>query len=239
MLNCISLRHCLDEMGESMVNRVKVGVLGVGALGRHHARLYKQCDAAELIGIYDLNTDRAKEIADEIGTVVYEDPAELADLVDGLSIAVPTNYHRDVAVAMLERGKHLLIEKPITETLEQAQELLDLAKAKNLIVQVGHVERFNPALLALGQMPLNPMFIEAHRLAVFNPRGTDVSVILDLMIHDLDIVLSLVQSDVKFISASGVAVVSNTADICNARIEFENGCVANLTASRISGNHLF
>lgn len=164
----------------------------------------------------------------------FQTPQELFAAVDVVDIVTPTTTHFEMAAQAIRAGKHFFIEKPITRTVEEAEELIKLAQEFKVKAQVGHVERFNPALLALEDMELNPMFIEAHRLAVFNPRGTDVSVILDLMIHDLDIVLSIVKSEVKFISASGVAVASETPDIANARIEFENGCVANLTASRIS-----
>lgn len=224
-----------------MAKPVKVGVIGVGALGRHHARLYKQCEQAELVGVYDLNTEQARKIAAEIGTDVYENPAELAERVTALSIAVPTNHHFEVAKAMLEMGKHLLIEKPITEKGEQAKVLLQAAENAGLIIQVGHVERFNPVISYLEEKIDDPRFIESHRLSNYPPprpglppRGTEVGVVLDLMIHDIDMVLSLVRSPVVDVDAIGIPVLSPTEDIANARIKFENGCVANLTASRVS-----
>ena len=224
-----------------MNNPIKVGVLGVGALGYHHARLYAACETADLVGVYDLNEDRAREVAAEAGTEVFTDPHALAREVQAVSIAVPTNHHFDVGCAMLEMGKHLLLEKPITETVEQAHKLLALADEKGLIVQVGHVERFNPVIDYLEEKLNNPRFIESHRLSPYPParpgmlpRGTEVSVVLDLMIHDIDMVLSLVKSDVVDLDAVGIPVLSPTEDIANARLKFANGCVANLTASRIT-----
>lgn len=213
---------------------LKIGVLGTGHLGKIHLKCIQLSDAYELIGFYDPD-DRAAQVAIETyGIQRFSTPQELFAAVEVVDIVTPTTTHFDVASQAIKAGKHIFIEKPITRTVEEAEELIKLAREFKVKAQVGHVERFNPALLALEDIELNPMFIEAHRLAVFNPRGTDVSVILDLMIHDLDIVLSTVKSEVKFISASGVAVASNTPDIANARLEFENGCVANLTASRIS-----
>ena len=228
-------------MGGRMKEPVKVGVLGVGALGYHHARLYSQCSGAQLVGVYDLNRERAEEVADELGIMVFEDPCELAEAVSGLSIAVPTNRHAEVAGVMLAMGKHLLIEKPVTETVEQAQLLLSQAMKQNLIVQVGHVERFNPVISYLEGKLDDPRFIESHRLAPYPParsgllpRGTEVSVVLDLMIHDIDMVLNLVCGEVVDVDAIGISVLSPSEDIANARIKFANGCVVNLTASRIS-----
>ncbi|MCF7853464.1 MAG: Gfo/Idh/MocA family oxidoreductase [Candidatus Pacebacteria bacterium] len=225
---------------------VKVGVIGVGALGRHHARLYTQCDDVELVGVYDQNTERAREVAEEVGGVsVYETPELLADAVEGVSIAVPTDLHFDVVKGMLGRHKHVLVEKPITETVVQAEELVRLAAASGLVLGVGHVERYNPVLECLDKTPGEPRFIEAHRLAAYppprpglRPRGTEVSVVLDLMIHDIDILLSLVKSEVKRVDAVGVPVLSETEDIANARLVFANQCVANLTASRVSAESL-
>ncbi|CAM2065973.1 Gfo/Idh/MocA family oxidoreductase [Sulfidibacter corallicola] len=224
-----------------MGDRIKVGVIGVGALGRHHARLYKQIDECELVGVYDLNQAQAEKIAEEVGTRVYADPSVLADEVEGLSIAVPTNHHFEVAMSMLEMGKHLLIEKPITQTIEEAESLLKAADERKRIIQVGHVERFNPVISYLEEKINNPRFIESHRLSSYPPprpglppRGTEVGVVLDLMIHDIDMVLNLVKSPVKEIDAVGVPVLSPTEDIANARLKFENGCVANLTASRVT-----
>jgi len=224
-----------------MADKVKVGVLGVGALGRHHARLYKEIQGAELVGIYDSDIARAREIAAEIGTEVFENVADLAAKVDGLSIAVPTNFHHRVASDLLKMNKHLLIEKPITETIAEAEELLAEANKRHLVVSVGHVERFNPVISYLELKADNPRFIECHRMSPYPPprpgmlpRGTEVSVVLDLMIHDIDMVLNLVKSKVESVDAVGIPVLSPTEDIANARITFANGCVANLTASRVT-----
>lgn len=213
---------------------LKIGLLGVGHLGTIHLRCIREIAAYELVGFYDPDEAKSAKIVEEYGLTRFGSEMELMEAVDVIDIVTPTIYHHQLAKQAMEMGKHLFIEKPLTHTLQEAKELVELAEKTKVKIQVGHVERFNPAMLTLKDTPLHPMFIEAHRLAAFNPRGTDVSVILDLMIHDLDIVLSLVPSKVSFISASGVSVVSNTPDIANARIEFENGCVANLTASRIS-----
>lgn len=214
---------------------LKIGVLGTGHLGRIHLKCIQLAqETYELVGFYDPDDEAAQQVQEQYGLKRWEDRDALIDAVDVVDIVTPTVTHFELAKKVMQAGKHLFIEKPLTNTLDEARQLLELSQEKGVKVQVGHVERFNPALLALGDTPLNPMFIEAHRLAVFNPRGTDVSVILDLMIHDLDIIQSLVRSPVQHISASGVPVVSETEDICNARVEFENGCVANLTASRIS-----
>lgn len=224
-----------------MTEQIKVGVLGVGALGRHHARLYQQCANARLMGIYDRNPDQAKKIADELETPHFATIEELADAVDALSIAVPTNVHLDVAKQVMAMDKHILIEKPITETVAQAQELLTMADERGLIVQVGHVERFNPVISYLESKMVQPRFIESHRLSPYPParpglppRGTEVSVVLDLMIHDIDMVLSLNPSPVIDVDAVGVPILSPSEDLANARLKFENGCVANLTASRVT-----
>ncbi len=214
---------------------LKIGVLGAGHLGKIHLKcLQLEPQAYELVGFFDPDEQAAAHAAEQFRLPAFSSAQELIEAVDVVDIVTPTIYHFELAKLALDSGKHLFIEKPITHTLAEAKALITIAKEKGCQVQVGHVERFNPALLALDDVPLNPMFIEAHRLAAFNPRGTDVSVILDLMIHDLDIVLSMVGSPVKTVLASGVAVVSETIDIANARLEFENGCVANLTASRIS-----
>ena len=209
-------------------------VIGVGYLGRIHARLAAGLSQINLVGIYDKNQELCREVAESCGTTAFPDLDELLAKVDGVSIVVPTMYHFQVAKAALAANCHIFVEKPMTATVEEAKELLVLAKEKNCIVQVGHIERFNPALLALKEFSITPVFIESHRLSQFNPRGTDVSVLLDLMIHDLDIVLNLVKSPVNLIDACGVRVVSPDEDICNVRLGFENGTVANLTASRIS-----
>ena len=213
---------------------LKAGVLGAGHLGKIHLRLLNQSDKYELVGFYDPNRDNAKAVEEEYGFKYFDKIEDLIAAVDVVDIVTPTLSHFDVAKQSIEAGKNIFIEKPITNTVEEAEELLRLLDAKSLKGQVGHVERFNPAFLSVKDQINSPMFIEAHRLAEFNPRGTDVPVVLDLMIHDIDVILSVVNSEVKDIHSSGVAVISDTPDIANARIEFENGCVANLTASRIS-----
>lgn len=211
---------------------MKLGLFGVGHLGKIHIKCILETEFT-LVGFFDPD-DTAAKSAEAAGLRRFENPDDLLDAVDAVDIVSPTIYHYDLALKACLKGKHVFIEKPVTETLEQAKHLMDLAKEKNIIMQVGHVERYNPAFLPVYDKINNPRFIEGHRLAIFNPRGTDVSVVLDLMIHDLDLVLSVVKSDVINVSANGVKIVSSTPDICNARIEFANGCVANLTASRIS-----
>lgn len=213
---------------------LKVGVLGAGHLGKIHLRLLNESKKYELIGFYDPDAINGKKVSDELGYTYFDNLHKLMDAVDVVDIVTPTLSHFECAKKAMEKGKHIFIEKPITHTLEEADELLALEKKHKVKGQVGHVERFNPAFMSVKDKIENPMFIEAHRLAEFNPRGTDVPVVLDLMIHDIDAILSVVNSEVKDIHASGVAVISNSPDIANARIEFENGCVANLTASRIS-----
>jgi len=213
---------------------LKAGVLGAGHLGKIHLKLLNQSKEYELIGFYDPNEENAEKVAQEFGYQRYDDLDTLIAEADMIDVVTPTLAHFEVAKKVISAGKHLFIEKPITNTYEEAEELIRLAKEHKVKGQVGHVERFNPAFQAVADRIENPMFIEAHRLAEFNPRGTDVPVVLDLMIHDIDAVLSVVKSEVKNINASGVSVISDTPDIANARIEFENGCVANLTASRIS-----
>ncbi len=213
---------------------LKVGVLGVGHLGKIHIQQWKEIPQAELVGFYDPNDAQAALAIEKYGVRRFSDVESLLHAVDVVDIVSPTTTHYDIARTCLLNGKHVFIEKPLANSLEEAAELVQMVKEANVKCQVGHVERYNPALLSLQDQLMEPMFIETHRLAQFNPRGTDVSVILDLMIHDIDIVLHLVKSPVKRISASGVSVISETADIANARIEFDNGCVANLTSSRIS-----
>jgi predicted dehydrogenase len=213
---------------------IKIGVLGAGHLGKIHIRLLKEIDKYEFVGFYDPNPENAEAVAKEFGIKKFNSIDELLDQVDAVDIVTPTITHYDCASKAIKKSKHVFIEKPVTNTIEEAKSLIGLSKEANVKVQVGHVERFNPAFIAGRSYCSSPMFIETHRLAQFNPRGTDVSVVLDLMIHDIDIILSVVKSNIKRISASGVAVVSESPDICNARIEFDNGCVANLTASRIS-----
>lgn len=213
---------------------LKAGLVGAGHLGKIHLKLLNQSEKYDLVGFFDNDKENGKKLEAEFGYKYFDNLDELLSQIDMLDIVTPTLFHYEYALKAIESGKHFFIEKPVTQTLEQAEELIRLSQAKNLKVQVGHVERYNPAFIATKDYIKNPMFIEIHRLAEFNPRGTDVSVVLDLMIHDLDILLSLVKSPVKDIHASGVCVVSKTPDITNARIEFENGCVANLTTSRIS-----
>jgi len=218
--------------------KLRIGVVGVGHLGSLHSKMYAEIDTANFVGVYDMNEEKRNEIASKYKVKSFASMDELLNNVDALSIATVTTTHFDVAKYALAAGKHVLIEKPITSTLAEADELIELAKQKNVLIQVGHIERFNPAIISLESYQLRPMFIESHRLAQFNPRGTDVAVVLDLMIHDIDIILSLVNSPVKQIDANGVAVVSDTPDIANARLQFENGCVANVTSSRISRNKM-
>lgn len=213
---------------------LKAGVLGAGHLGKIHLRLLKQSDKYELVGFFDTDAENGKKISDEFGYTYFDSLDELIDAVDVVDIVTPTLSHFECAKKAIAKGKHIFIEKPITNTVEEAETIRTLLAENNVKGQVGHVERFNPAFTAVKDNINNPMFIECHRLAEFNPRGTDVPVVLDLMIHDIDIILSVVKSSVKNISASGVSVISDTPDIANARIEFTNGCVANLTASRIS-----
>jgi predicted dehydrogenase len=216
------------------MNKIKVGVIGTGHLGKIHTKLFKEVDNCEFIGIYDINFEQAKKVGEEFGVKPFENLDELLKKVDAVDIVATTSAHYDLVKQALEQNRHIFVEKPITAQIWEAEELIKTAEQKNLILQVGHIERFNPALLSLGDYKLNPLFIQTDRLAQFNPRGTDVAVVLDLMIHDIDIILHLVKSEVKNVSASGIAIVSDNLDIANARIEFENGAVANVTASRIS-----
>ncbi|MDG1504084.1 MAG: Gfo/Idh/MocA family oxidoreductase [Flavicella sp.] len=214
--------------------KLKAGVLGAGHLGKIHLRLLQQSEHFELIGFYDPSKENATAVSKEFGYKAFDTIDQLLLEVDVVDIVTPTLSHFDCAQQAIASGKHVFIEKPITKTFEEASALRDMAKEHQVRGQVGHVERFNPAFTAVKEAIHSPMFIETHRLAEFNPRGTDVPVVLDLMIHDIDIILSVVDSKVKNIQASGISVISETPDIANARIEFENGCVANLTASRIS-----
>jgi len=213
---------------------LKTAVIGVGYLGKFHAQKYHALKHSKLISVCDNNEDNAKLIAEDLECEYTTDYKSLLGKVDAVSIVVPTQLHFEVAKDFLENGADVLVEKPITSTLDQAQQLVDIAKANQRILQVGHLERFNPAMLALNEILTTPLFIESHRVAPYNPRGADVSVILDLMIHDIDIILDIVHSKVTSISANGVKALSNDIDIANARLEFENGCVANVTASRAS-----
>lgn len=213
---------------------LKIGILGAGHLGKIHLRLANQSDKYELVGFYDPNSENAKKVESEFGYKSFETISELIDAVDVVDIVTPTLSHYECAKEAIKAGKHIFLEKPIANSVQEAEEIIQLAREYNVKGQVGHVERFNPAFKAVKDKIQNPMFIETHRLAEFNPRGTDVPVVLDLMIHDIDAILSVVKSKVKEIHASGVAVISDSPDIANARIEFENGCVANITSSRIS-----
>lgn len=216
------------------MEKIRVGVIGTGHLGKLHTKMFSQLQNAELVGVFDADFSTAKTVAKENNTTAFETIDELISKVEAVSIAAVTSAHYQLAKKCLENKIHVFVEKPITVLLDEAEELVILAKENKMNLQVGHIERFNPALLALEKYKLNPLFVQSDRLAQFNPRGTDVAVVLDLMIHDIDIILSLVKSEVKSVQASGVAVVSNNIDIANARIEFENGAVANVTASRIS-----
>jgi predicted dehydrogenase len=216
------------------MSKVKIGVIGTGHLGKIHTKLFTEIENCELIGIYDKDFETAKKVGAEFNIKPYADIEEMLDDIDAVDVAATTSAHYELVKEAFSKNKNAFVEKPITTQIWEAEELVKTAEEKNLILQVGHIERFNPALVSLEKYQLNPLFIQTDRLAQFNPRGTDVAVVLDLMIHDIDIILSLVKSEVKNVSASGVAVVSDTIDIANARIEFENGAVANVTASRIS-----
>jgi predicted dehydrogenase len=217
-----------------MSQLLRVAVVGVGHLGKWHADKYADAAACELVAVVDTNIANARAIAQKHGAAAYSDYREIMPLVDAISLVVPTSLHYKIAREFLKAGIHCLIEKPITETVAEATELIDLADARGLVLQVGHIERFNAVMIGVEQHLQQPLFLESTRLAPFNLRGVDVSVILDLMIHDIDIILDLIDSPVKQISASGISVISDNIDIANARIEFANHCVANVTASRIS-----
>jgi predicted dehydrogenase len=214
--------------------KLRAAVIGVGYLGRFHAQKFALLDNVELVGVVDLDRGRAEEVAAEVGSAAFSDYRLILDNVDMVSIVVPTQDHYHVAKECLVAGCHILLEKPITQTIAEADELIKLARDRRLVFQVGHLERFNPAILALQEVLINPLFIESQRLAPFKARGTDVNVVLDLMIHDIDIILSMVPSKIKIINSVGVPVLSEEVDIANARLQFENGCVANVTASRVS-----
>lgn len=213
---------------------LKIGVFGVGHLGKFHLNNWKEISDVEIVGFYDPNDDTSNDVSEKYQLPRFLDADILMDACDAIDIVAPTPFHFEWCEKAIKKGKHVFVEKPLANTMDEARQLVKLSKESDIKFQVGHVERFNPAFLAIKDMPLNPMFIEVHRLAQFNPRGTEVSVILDLMIHDIDIILSIIKSDVKSISASGVGVMTETPDIANVRIEFHNGCVANLTSSRIS-----
>lgn len=213
---------------------LKVGIFGVGHLGKYHLNNWQEIEGVKVVGFFDPNNGTAKQVADDYNLKRFTDEEKLMEVCDIVDIVVPTHEHYNLCIAAIRKGKHVFVEKPLAHTMQQAKDLVAMVKEAGIKMQVGHVERFNPAFMALQNITVKPMFIEVHRLAQFNPRGTEVSVILDLMIHDIDIILSIVKSSVKNISASGVAVLTDTPDIANVRIEFNNGCVANLTSSRIS-----
>lgn len=213
---------------------LKIGLFGAGHLGKFHLNNWKEIEGVEIVGFYDPNERTSKAIIEKYQIKRFLNAEDLMALCDAADIVAPTTFHYDLSKMAVRMGKHVFVEKPMCNSMDEANELVKLVKEANIKFQVGHVERFNPAYLAVKNMELNPMFIEVHRLSQFNPRGTEVSVILDLMIHDIDIILSLVKSDVKSVHANGVAVMTETPDIANVRIEFDNGCVANLTSSRIS-----
>jgi predicted dehydrogenase len=216
-----------------MPKKLKVGLFGVGHLGKIHAKILHEISGYELIGFFDPDTSKVSE-ARQMGLIYFDNPEKLINESDVVDVVCNTSAHFEVAMMAAKAGKHLFIEKPLTETIEQAAQLVQVVEESRVVAMVGHVERFNPAMLCLDISKIQPVFIEVHRLAMFNARGTDVSVVHDLMIHDIDIILSLVKSSIYKVHASGVAILSHTPDIANARIEFENGCIANLTASRIS-----
>ena len=216
------------------MSKIKVGVIGTGHLGKLHTKMFKSIDNCELVGIYDSNPEQAESVGKEFSVPVMSSFEELLKKIDAVSIAATTTAHFELAKKCFENGIHVFIEKPITASIKEAEELLEICEKKKLNLQVGHIERFNPALVAMEKYIDEPRFIQTDRLAQFNPRGTDVAVVLDLMIHDIDIILSLVKSDVIDVQANGVAVVSDHLDIANARLQFANGAVANVTASRIS-----
>jgi predicted dehydrogenase len=216
------------------MSNVRVGVVGVGHIGREHARIYSQLPGVEFVGVYDLDAHVAEKVAQRHDVKAFPTAQALAEAVDCATISTPTNTHHEIATLFLEMGKHILVEKPITDNTEQAMALVKLAQAKKLVLQVGHIERFNPALNALEEKLTRPRFIEAHRLSAYPGRSTDIGVVLDLMIHDIEVVLHLVRSPIQSIDSVGTAVLSKGEDIANARIRFENGCVANITTSRIS-----
>ncbi|MFC4262066.1 Gfo/Idh/MocA family protein [Ferruginibacter yonginensis] len=213
---------------------LKIGVIGAGHLGKFHLNNWMEIEGVTVVGFCDTDDNNAKSVIEKYKIPRFETTEALIDNCDAVDIVAPTTYHYELCALAIRKGKHVFVEKPLTNTMDEAKALLKLSKESNLKFQVGHVERFNPAFVALKDHVIEPVFIEVHRLSQFNPRGTDVSVILDLMIHDIDIILHLVKSNVSYISANGVAVLSDTPDIANVRIEFDNGCVANLTSSRIS-----
>ena len=222
----------------SKAHKLRLGVVGVGYLGRFHARIYSDMPGVELVGVVDIDRSTVQSVASQLGCAAYTDHADLLDKVEAVSIVVPTALHLQVARPFLERGIHMLMEKPIAPSYEESLELVKLAEHDGVILQIGHLERFNAGVMALGERVRNPRFIEVHRLGTFVDRATDVDVVTDLMIHDIDIALSLVKANIKEIAAVGIPVLTNHVDIANARLEFENGAVANVTASRVSNKKL-
>lgn len=220
------------------MEKMRVGVIGVGALGRHHARIYASLPQCDLIGVSDVDEPRGLEVAREFHTDFFRDPSDLITKVDGVSVCVPTELHYSVAKEVLSAGVHCLLEKPIAAQLTEADDLIDIANQKNLVLQIGHIERFNPGIRAVEKLINNPLFIESHRLAPYSSRGTDVAVVLDLMIHDIDIVLHFTKGEIERMEAVGVPVLSDQEDIANVRLELSTGCIANLTASRVSKERL-
>ena len=218
------------------MKKIRAAVIGVGYLGRFHAQKYAVMDDVDLVGVIDINAERAEEIAEEVNSSAHTDLSSLIDTLDAVSIAVPTSSHAEVSIPLLEKGIHVLLEKPISAHIREAQQIIDAATRGNAILQIGHLERFNPALLKLADNIKQPMFIEGHRISPFKERGIDVDVILDIMIHDIDIILSLVKSPIASVEAVGVPVLTDDVDIANARIRFESGCIANITASRVSAD---
>jgi predicted dehydrogenase len=221
-------------MKKSKNENIRTAVIGVGYLGKFHAAKYQNMAGVELVGVVDIDKQRAEQIAAELETKAYADYRDVIDKVDAVSIVVPTSEHFEISRVFLENDVDLLVEKPFTATIEEADELIRLSNTKGLVVQVGHLERYNTAVVALRDVIKKPLFIESHRLSIFRSRATDVSVVLDLMIHDIDIIFNFVKSDLKAIHASGIPVITDKVDIANARLEFDNGCVANVTASRVS-----
>ena len=217
-----------------MSKQVNIGVIGVGHLGVHHASHLTKIKNANFVGLFDSNTQRAEEISKKLNTKSFDSIDSLLENVEALSIVTPTPTHRSVAEKCIKKGKHVFIEKPITSSVDDAEYLIELAKKHSAIIQVGHIERFNPALLALSNLEIEPKYIEVHRMAPFTSRGTDVPVVLDLMIHDIDLILSFINSPVEEIYANGISIMTNSVDIANARIKFENGSIANITSSRVA-----
>ena len=217
-----------------MNKKTKIGVVGVGHLGQHHTKHYSNLDGANLVGVFDLNQERCKAVATKYEIKAYEALEDLLSNTEAVSVVTPTEEHKKVAEQCIKKGKHVFIEKPITKTVAEAELLIALAKEKGTIIQVGHIERLNAALLPLEEFDINPKYIEVQRLAPYMSRGTDVPVVLDLMIHDIDLVLALVRSPVREISASGISIMTNSVDMANARIQFQNGTVANITSSRVA-----